>query len=468
MMTFYADSPAFMGIALRNFGWAYNVGFAWPKIDWGYGDVTVARFEKDTGIDVPVTDDPDDLSRFQKRYDFLTTEAREAWLAWRREQVNAWVAELAGLCREVRPDLQLVLPAWKQPNPDRGVYPRDWAKIDNVIVTARRSYNKAYADYPFPVSHTQNLQPWDVARNWAFGPTERAGMKLDHPYMEGGNLNDFYPAWLRSQLTYAGTCGAPECPPPYPLERFADLASTSPPWLLADGSLTHESVIIEQRQVYGRFIRSLPNVPFTPARVNVEPVFLLTGSQDAQPLLVVANRQDYAVKLTLAIDGQGDSLRRLADGKTWSLNNGEVTLTVEPFAMMGLALPQGARLAGAEVQVPPEQLRALQTMLDEAEAIVGRCDEDVNTVTKVYGRRVRASERPGDILGVAREQLRLARQAMENRCYDTAERYVRGYVYANDLSMRDGFALPIVYGYLDAWPSGVFSVGPGQKPGQFK
>ncbi|MCF6311391.1 MAG: LamG domain-containing protein [Verrucomicrobiales bacterium] len=76
----FGHHPAFKGINL----WMHTPVF-FSDLKKGYGDYTIAAFEKDSGIKVPV--DAKSPQRFAQRYQYLTGPGKNEWLAW-REQIN--------------------------------------------------------------------------------------------------------------------------------------------------------------------------------------------------------------------------------------------------------------------------------------------------------------------------------------------------------------------------------------------
>ncbi len=71
-----------------------------------YDDVSIRRFQGDTGVSVPgAAEDP---GRFRKRYEFLTApDMREQWVSWRCEKMRAFFRDARRRVREVRPDLDI-------------------------------------------------------------------------------------------------------------------------------------------------------------------------------------------------------------------------------------------------------------------------------------------------------------------------------------------------------------------------
>jgi len=73
-----------------------------PPLDWGLDDATMARFERDTGIELAATG----ANRFAARHALLTREHANAWRQWRVEQVSKFYGQLAALLRENGSDHQ--------------------------------------------------------------------------------------------------------------------------------------------------------------------------------------------------------------------------------------------------------------------------------------------------------------------------------------------------------------------------
>ena len=95
----FGKHKAFRGLQI----WHYPI--AYKDLDNGYGDYTIALFEKETGIKVPGTSEADD--RFGKRYDFLTGEKRTEWLKWRATKTTALFKEISQMVRKTKPSLKL-------------------------------------------------------------------------------------------------------------------------------------------------------------------------------------------------------------------------------------------------------------------------------------------------------------------------------------------------------------------------
>ncbi len=100
----YKSHRAFAGIDLRV---NTNVSIAYPNLDWGYGDFTMAMFTRDTGIKVPGT--ANDPKRYAERHAFLTSERRGEFIAWRCKKISGFHKRVAKALAAVREDLTLYL-----------------------------------------------------------------------------------------------------------------------------------------------------------------------------------------------------------------------------------------------------------------------------------------------------------------------------------------------------------------------
>ncbi len=107
----FADSPAWMGVYLMPY--PNQVGFGpalctptGSPLDVDYSDATVQAFVQDTGIKVP-GEGPD---RFQKRYDFLTSDKmKEKWLDWRCQRQRDIFVKTRDVLKKHRKDLNCVV-----------------------------------------------------------------------------------------------------------------------------------------------------------------------------------------------------------------------------------------------------------------------------------------------------------------------------------------------------------------------
>jgi hypothetical protein len=102
----YAGHPSFRGLALRLSAYGYA---QLPGPDWGVDDATIARFERDTGVKMPVNSMPLE-NRFAARAAFLNSdEQRGKWLQWRAAECHKFYHRLQEALAAARPEMPLYL-----------------------------------------------------------------------------------------------------------------------------------------------------------------------------------------------------------------------------------------------------------------------------------------------------------------------------------------------------------------------
>jgi sugar lactone lactonase YvrE len=108
------DTQSFAGISSRlMLSWQWMGWNALPGLKWGYGDWTIAQFEKDTGIRVP--GDAGQADRFQERYAYLTGAKRTEWVQWRCDRMLDFYRRMRDRIRQAKPTANLILP-WHGPD----------------------------------------------------------------------------------------------------------------------------------------------------------------------------------------------------------------------------------------------------------------------------------------------------------------------------------------------------------------
>ena len=84
----YGRHTAFAGVAVQLSGNGYAI---LPGLDWGLDDATVARFQRETGIELPDRGE----NRFAVRQTLLTGEHADAWRTWRAAQIANFYRQMA-------------------------------------------------------------------------------------------------------------------------------------------------------------------------------------------------------------------------------------------------------------------------------------------------------------------------------------------------------------------------------------
>lgn len=97
----YAGHHSFGGIAVQLSADGYA---QLPGADWGYDDKTLARFQRDTGVELPAGPD-----RFAERVELLENRDRQAWLRWRAGALSLFYRRLQAELASQKPHARLYL-----------------------------------------------------------------------------------------------------------------------------------------------------------------------------------------------------------------------------------------------------------------------------------------------------------------------------------------------------------------------
>ncbi|MCS7304443.1 MAG: family 10 glycosylhydrolase [Thermoguttaceae bacterium] len=98
----YGHHRAMAGLAIQLSGWGY-AQLLGPQ--WGLDDQTIARFQQETQIQLPIRG----ANRFEERAKLLTGPHRQKWLQWRAAQLSKFYQKVDRLLKNVRPEGRLYL-----------------------------------------------------------------------------------------------------------------------------------------------------------------------------------------------------------------------------------------------------------------------------------------------------------------------------------------------------------------------
>jgi len=391
----YKDSPAFAGVALRFMGWQFSSWQGLPSINWGYEDWTVALFEKETGIQVPVA--ADDPQRYSKRYAWLMSNAYEPWVSWRCRKMAEHYRRLAGTLTSARPDLRLHLETygetfdtvfastitareykskgWLGLMRESGLDPALLRDHKGIVLSDTRAYPPAIRTAePLPAA-ADRVQYYDpqtiegVARPQDGGTV--SAVHFDAQSMEGemvraDRLGLPTKMLLQNKETAHGA-GVMNPAGRHFLARYADA--------LADGNVTYmhdgsHGYAQGQPQYLRGFLAeylALPVVGMNRLEGTGDPVAVWSGTQGDRACFYVVNRAPFAVTAVLSFSGK-PSLKRLATGAAAPLEpGGKLRLAVEGYQLLGFG---GGTPTALMVTMPPEVTALLERQIALAEALL--------------------------------------------------------------------------------------------------
>jgi len=467
----YGRSPALEGVAVH-LGQGH---FAWfGSLQGGYGDATVAAFEKATGTRVPA--DKTGAARFAQRARWLLANKREEWVAWRCKIVHATLAEAAARLARQRPSLRLYL---NVALPD----PMTWNPLGNLstIASGARSLDDLYREagldlrlyagessivvrrvvYPTdyrlafyqggaPGVHPEAVRDHQLLAeaNAPFHPLKRAAAVCAYrPFGSSAGrthpMKDFWwepPALRSSYPTASGRSFLA------PLARaVADLDALS----LALGSASaitagHETDV----RAFARAYRALPRKPFTPIPGMADPVCARELRQENAHYVYLVNRAAFPVDAYLAFQPASVTVADFAAGKEISLRRvagealpagmpkgfvSEHTLPAEAGPLPAKAGTQAVSGALLHVRLAPFELRSYRVLTPEAKVTYAASKAPVDVRLRLAQRiesakgLVKQSKAAPDALAAARRTLALIERAWAKREIVRVEHLLNSY-----------------------------------------
>ncbi|HEY9446101.1 MAG TPA: family 10 glycosylhydrolase, partial [Burkholderiales bacterium] len=337
----YRDSPALAGVSLRLMQWKNPALHNFHSLDWGYDDLTISMFEKETGIRIPV--EASDPRRYNGRHRWLMMHARERWIEWRCAKIAALVTRIRDRVRRARPDLVVHIPvfsmteagstynagtAWMR---EAGFDPQRLAKIDGVmLVNAYYGYGRRSDAATNTLLHNHLTNP-SVLQALSV-PGKPSGFLPNANYFEATEAIvlpeklGFPPTtrktWMGAVVNPSGRNY---------LERYALLLAQTDTPLLGDGGNTYTLGQPELREFLNEY-RRLPAVPFTPRRDARDPVAVWELEREGEYWFYAVNKTASAVKLTLSFEGSG-ALTPVSGKAAVPVSGHKLDVSLQPFQL---------------------------------------------------------------------------------------------------------------------------------------
>jgi hypothetical protein len=381
----YKDSPAFDGLSLRVMGWQFLGWQTFASINFGYGDLTVGLFEKETGIDVPVDDDAAD--RFKQRYQWLMANAYDQWVDWRCRKMYDYHARLAKILTDARPDLKLYLDV-EGPNFTNDITLEDWRRkgwtgliretgLDParyrenaaIVLNDRRHYPPAIRSYRLgPIYAAQRRQAFfdptpveQAAKPQSAGTV--SAIRMDAQSMETNMIKyadiGMKRGMFRNSETIHGA-GVLNGAGRHALMRYANAMADGNIVWMTDGS---HGQAVGQPQFTREFLReyrALPAIGMTRLEGSGDPVALWYGRDNGRTWFYLVNRVDYAVDAAVGFDGSA-TLRRLTQDETTAIGPDErLRLSLMPYQIIAFIIEGGQVPVSLDVNVPEAVLPRLR------------------------------------------------------------------------------------------------------------
>lgn len=337
----YGKYPAFGGFYTRNWpillcddGW-------WGRTDTSLDDYTVALFEKETGVKVPVTDTT--VERFQLRYDWLMANAKDHWLKWRANKVYTLRREMLAELRKWAPQASLYSGATTDVVGSGGSSANLETGVDPEQVKGQPELGwtgwEHYGSHGFEVGGLDPICWRDFDQRLPEDQRPTLQQQINAQYL--GYPSDLHTGVGSSVRAY-----------PYVLEGAAEsLARGQLDLMLWGGCWT----LIPMDEGHRRFIqawRALPKLQYN--RVTSSPdeaVIAWQAKRGNELVFYLINRTPYAQEAVVSVLG-GQGIRDLVSGKTLGSTQATIKLTAYMVAVLASRGAQGVNTCG--VKTPPE------------------------------------------------------------------------------------------------------------------
>ena len=401
----YAAHASFRGLALRlsAFGYAQL-----PGPDWGMDDATIARFEQDTGVQVPAAQgtprapgeeihhaerDEYGEKRFAARAAFLASdEQRGRWLQWRAAECHKFYHRIQETLAAVRPEAPLYLAGAEMlAGPEieaelRPALPRR-SSLTSVFLHAGIDLRLFRDDAQVVLLRPQRILPTAQLTAQAmdlelaqmseaaffFRSLPQAGSLFFHPPQEVRIPSFDQKAAIKSSYSLLLTQAVPSG-----LEnrqRFAESLAGHDAQILLDGGWMLPLGQEDAMRSFAAAFRQLPPVHFSDAEESRlgQPVVFRWASVDGKTYAYAVNTTPFAaiaqVRLAatsictiddLGGGGHAGRLKNEADGLSWIVELGPYDLAAVAFSAPDVKLLQPqASLAGHVAESIARQIRQL-------------------------------------------------------------------------------------------------------------
>lgn len=394
----YGSSPAFDGVSIRLMGWQ-NTGFGnFDNLDWGYGDFTIRRFERDTRSKIPVAGD--DPARFEKRYQWIMANAKESWMHWRCQKATEFFGKVSARLRQKHPQARLFVNDFLAPshNNSQAWYdnfltaPRD-AGIDPARLAAVPGVELLNAILPYGRRSAEDMdqRQRDALLNPGFlgalkQPGKAMGFLTSQAYFEATTAvappQDLgYPAktahgWMSGCVNPAGR---------HYLERFALALAEYDAATLGDGGNGYTIGQPLLREFLREF-RALPKQNFHARPDARDPVAVWERPGGQELLFYAVNRERYPVQLAIQFE-QPPVITRLAGGAAVPTADTTLQFDLQPYELRAFRAGPGARIRQVRQTIPGSDLKRvgqmtqwLRRLADEAAA--GTAGADLSPAQK--------------------------------------------------------------------------------------
>jgi hypothetical protein len=385
----YGLHPAFETMALDLAAHSHVV---LPGLDWGYDDLTVADFIRETGAQSPpmANDDP---TRFAQRFQWLTGPARDQWIAWRCRRLAKFYESVLAEVQVFRPTDRLIvgLTTLFGPSSDD---PRDAARPTRLVEESLKARGIDLRNWNTPPGLII-LRPFAATGASAEGLQLNASRELDELMANAGaagrgSLCIHEPEILQVSSTAGGerlaespseTMALPVVRPGRQnLKRFAQSLANSDCQAVFEGGASIPLGCESVQREFASVFRALPTSAFQPVE-TLQPVTVRSYRAPRDTFIYMVNDASYPVETSLSFNCTAQAtLSNGSTGDRLAVHHTEqglgTRLSLEPFQIVCLKLSgPDASVAQCDVKVPQAAESGLKVRIDRLEQamkIMGR------------------------------------------------------------------------------------------------
>lgn len=350
----------------------------------GYEDYTIALFEEETGIDIPVDDrDPE---RFQKRYDWIMENILDEWINWRCAKYTELYRRLAERLAGDRDDVKLYL-LLGEPMMWSGSQEMLDGRYDDQAFLLRTLKKFGFdldviAKDPsivvtpiYALAGSGQALKTDGHQGWRELSQNQAWQNLLANNNAGG-------AYCKTNLTHYGAYEYPEgrwifsgsgtrqgylCST-YVTETFANvMARSNPTWMPHTWmDVTSCMARLQEKRQFARAYRSLPNAVYEKLTGNGldRNIWISRTEKDGRDYAYAANLHWWEPTVTVQFSDGAEVYDRI-NNRPVALDDGAWTFTLAPYAIQTFHVT-GGRVVSAESAIPGKDRAYVVSQIEEA------------------------------------------------------------------------------------------------------